>query len=106
MAFYGQWERVLDGKGRITIPERFSQELGQEILIIEDEDANCLLVYPGKKIEKFPPEKMKDLWLVSVDESGRILIPQNIRKTILNGCQKVVWEGWKDHFKILPIKSV
>ncbi len=100
MVFYGQWPRVLDGKGRITVPERFIQELGREILIIQE--GGCFLVYPGKKIEEFPPQKMKNLWLVSVDESGRILIPQNIRKTILNGCQEVVWEGWEDHFKVKP----
>ena len=103
MIFFGRWERVLNKKGRVVIPKRFVKEMGKEILFIESE--NYLLVYPRVKIEELPPERMKSLWLAEFDKSGRIVIPEKIRKSLFRDCQKVIWEGWKDHFRIIPCNS-
>ncbi len=100
MIFYGCWERCLDKKRRVAVPRRFIDILGETLLFIEDEDG--LLVYPGTDIEEFPPSKMRSLLLVSIDASGRVVIPKHLHNSLFNGCQKVIWEGWKDHLKIVP----
>ena len=43
--FLGEYQHSLDNKGRITIPARFREELGETFIVTKGLD-NCLFVYP------------------------------------------------------------
>lgn len=49
--FIGEYHYNLDEKGRITIPSKFREELGNEFIITRGLD-NCLFVYTKKEWEK------------------------------------------------------
>lgn len=93
--FMGEYQHNIDAKGRIIVPSRFRDELGESFVVTKGLD-KCLFVYPlgeWKKLE----EKLRLLPLTSmdarkfvryffagaveceVDSQGRIVIPQNLR---------------------------
>jgi MraZ protein len=92
----GQYEHTIDSKGRVIIPAKFREELGEKFVLTKGLD-NCLFVYSldeWKNIE----EKLKTLPLTKkdaraftrfflagaveceVDKQGRILIPSHLRE--------------------------
>ncbi|HPU00841.1 MAG: division/cell wall cluster transcriptional repressor MraZ [Firmicutes bacterium] len=94
--FTGEFQHTLDEKGRVIIPAKLREGLGDVIMITRGLD-RCLFIYPleaWKKIE----QKLKELPLtrsearafaryffsgaaeVEIDKQGRILIPQNLRE--------------------------
>lgn len=94
--FTGEFQHTLDEKGRVIIPAKLREGLGDVIMITRGLD-RCLFIYPleaWKKIE----QKLKKLPLtrsearafaryffsgaaeVEIDKQGRILIPQNLRE--------------------------
>lgn len=107
---WGQEKIKLDRHGRIVIPISIVKELGgvEELLCVLDgpDGEQYINVYPGrKKIRKLPPEKMKDVWPVTICKSKpRITFPEHIRKNLFPNCDTVVIEGWKDYFKIIPLR--
>lgn len=94
--FIGEYEHTLDTKGRIIIPSKFRERLGDEFVITKGLD-NCLFVYP-KSEWTLLEEKLKTLPLTnrdarafirfffagasecSLDKQGRVTIPANLRK--------------------------
>lgn len=94
--FIGEYQHTLDTKGRIIIPSKFREELGEEFVMTKGLD-NCLFVYP-KKEWAILEEKLKTLPLTnrdarafirfffagasegSLDKQGRVLIPANLRE--------------------------
>lgn len=93
--FMGEYQHNIDAKGRIIVPSRFRDELGESFVVTKGLD-KCLFVYPlgeWKKLE----EKLRLLPLTSmdarkfvryffagaveceVDSQGRIVIPSNLR---------------------------
>lgn len=94
--FIGEHNHTLDDKGRITIPSKFREELGEEFVITKGLDS-CLFVYPKDEWTIFE-NKLKTLPLTnkdarafvrfffagasecSLDKQGRVLIPNNLRK--------------------------
>lgn len=93
--FLGQFEHTIDEKGRMTIPARFREELGEVAYLTRAFDQN-LTVMPAPVFEALA-ERLNDLSLtdpevrllqslifsnairVEFDRAGRILIPQFLR---------------------------
>lgn len=93
--FIGEYQHTLDSKGRVIIPGKFREELGEEFVITKGLD-HCLFVYPMEEWEILE-EKLKQLpmtnrdarafvrfffsgaSIVSTDKQGRVLIPQSLR---------------------------
>lgn len=93
--FIGEYFHTIDAKGRVIIPSKFREALGEKFIITKGLD-HCLFVYPQdewKSIEK----KLRELPLTSkdarafvrfffsgateceLDKQGRIIIPPNLR---------------------------
>lgn len=94
--FIGEYQHSLDSKGRLIVPSKFRDDLGDVFIITKGLD-NCLFVYP-KSEWKILEEKLKLLPLTrkdarafvrfffsgatecELDKQGRILIPGNLRE--------------------------
>jgi len=92
----GEFKHNIDSKNRLTIPAKLRMELGEKPVLTRGLD-NCLFVYPGRDWQLFI-EKLNILPLsqkkardfkrfmlsgaseVEIDEMGRILIPDNLKK--------------------------
>ncbi|MDE6903379.1 MAG: division/cell wall cluster transcriptional repressor MraZ [Lachnospiraceae bacterium] len=94
--FMGEYSHTIDAKGRLIVPSKFREQLGNEFVVTKGLDG-CLFVYPieeWKNIEeKFRgiPLTTKDARKFSrfffagaasceVDKQGRILLPQVLRE--------------------------
>ncbi len=94
--FMGEYNHTIDAKGRLIVPAKFRESLGEEFVVTKGLDG-CLFVYPmdeWKNIEeKFRniPLTTKDARKFSrfffsgaaaceVDKQGRILIPTVLRE--------------------------
>ncbi|RQD78423.1 MAG: transcriptional regulator MraZ [Candidatus Syntrophonatronum acetioxidans] len=93
--FMGEYQHTIDGKGRVIMPARFREGLGEKFIVTRGLD-NCLFVYPLEEWEKLE-KKLKTLPFTKADaraftrfffsgaveceadKQGRILIPQNLR---------------------------
>jgi MraZ protein len=94
--FIGEHQHSIDNKGRLIIPSKFREDLGDEFIMTKGLD-NCLFVYP-KEEWKIVEEKLKSLPLTNrdarafirfffsgatecvLDKQGRVLIPANLRE--------------------------
>lgn len=93
--FMGEYNHSIDQKGRIIVPAKFREELGEEFVMTLGLDG-CLFVYPTSEWETFV-EQLKKLpgnrevrqlqryFLAGatnceVDKQGRILIPAKLRE--------------------------
>ncbi|SRR6056297_3501296 len=93
--FMGEYQHKMDTKGRVIIPARFREELGEQFVATRGLD-NCLFIYPMQEW-KILEEKLRSLPLSSknartfvrfffsgateceLDKQGRISIPANLR---------------------------
>jgi len=93
--FMGEYQHNIDIKGRMIVPAKFREELGETFVITRGLD-QCLFAYPMEEW-KLLEEKLKTLPLTKkdartftrfffsgaieceVDKQGRINIPQNLR---------------------------
>ena len=94
--FMGEYNHTIDTKGRLIIPSKFRETLGEEFVVTKGLDG-CLFVYDNNEWNAFE-EKLKSLPLtnkdarqfvrfflagaatVEVDKQGRILIPSLLRE--------------------------
>ncbi len=94
--FYGEYQHTVDPKGRVIIPAKLREGLGEKFILTKGFD-NCLFAYSMEEWKNFE-EKMKTLPLTDkdarafvrfffagateceVDKQGRILIAQNLRE--------------------------
>ncbi|MCG8500617.1 MAG: division/cell wall cluster transcriptional repressor MraZ [Firmicutes bacterium] len=94
--FIGEYQHTIDTKGRMIIPSRFREGLGEKFVVTKGLD-NCLFVYSLEEWANLE-EKLKTLPLTNkdarafvrfffsgateceVDKQGRILIPGNLRE--------------------------
>ena len=93
--FKGEYNHTIDEKGRLIIPAKFREELGNEFVVTRGLDG-CLFGYNNSEWEVFEgklmdlPTTNKDARAfqrymlsgassVEIDKQGRILIPQNLR---------------------------
>ena len=122
--FIGEYNHTLDTKGRIIIPSKFRETLGDEFVITKGLDT-CLFIYPKAEWEVFE-DKLKKLPLTNkdarafvrfffagasectLDKQGRILIPPNLRThselkkeaTIIGVSTRIeIWsdKNWKEY---------
>ena len=88
----GEYQHTLDSKGRLSIPARLREDLGNVFYVTLSMD-KCLSAYSSEswdafteKVNEMPyvkQRKMRPLFAYAakceVDAQGRILIPQNLR---------------------------
>lgn len=88
----GEYEHTLDAKGRLSIPVRLREELGNVFYVTLSMD-KCLSAYSAESWQAFSDKvnampyvkqrKMRPLFAYAakceLDAQGRILIPQNLR---------------------------
>ncbi|NLW45553.1 MAG: division/cell wall cluster transcriptional repressor MraZ [Syntrophomonadaceae bacterium] len=92
----GEYQHSLDNKGRITIPARFREELGETFIATKGLD-NCLFLYPmaewntvEQKLRSLPFTRGDVRAFVrfffagacecETDKQGRILLPAGLRE--------------------------
>jgi MraZ protein len=94
--FIGEYQHTIDSKGRVIMPAKFREELGEKFVVTKGLD-NCLFVYPYEEWKNLE-QKLRTLPLTSkearafirfffagaaeceTDKQGRILIPSNLRE--------------------------
>ena len=94
--FMGEYNHTIDAKGRLIIPSKFREVLGDEFVVTKGLDG-CLFVFDNKewaifeeKLQKLPsltnPDVRKFVRFfmagatsVEVDKQGRILIPAGLK---------------------------
>ena len=94
--FIGEFQHTIDAKGRLIMPARFRDELGDTFVLTKGLD-NCLFIYP-KTEWQVVQTKLKALPLTNkdarafvrfffsgateceTDKQGRVLIPSNLRE--------------------------
>ncbi|HHV71710.1 MAG TPA: division/cell wall cluster transcriptional repressor MraZ [Clostridia bacterium] len=94
--FMGEYQHTVDEKGRVIIPAKFREELGEKFIITKGLD-NCLFVYPQEewsnleqKLKQLPFTKADARAFVrfffsgateaSLDKQGRTVLPNNLRE--------------------------
>lgn len=94
--FMGEYQHTADEKGRIIVPVKFREELGDKFIVTKGLD-NCLFVYPMQewsilenKLKQLPFTRadarafvrffFSGATEVTIDRQGRVLIPNNLRE--------------------------
>lgn len=93
--FIGEYQHCLDEKGRVTVPSKYRELLGECFILTKGLDG-CLFIYPLEEWTLFE-QKLKNLPLTNInarkfvrfflsgavecrpDKQGRILIPNALR---------------------------
>ena len=122
MLFMGEYNHSIDAKGRVIVPSKFREKLGDQFVVTKGFDG-CLWVFPNSEWEEFSgklaslPVARKETRNITrfflagateaqVDKMGRILIPQVLRdyakldaEAVLtgNGSKVEIWnkESWE-----------
>jgi len=94
--FMGEYNHTIDSKGRLIIPSRFREELGESFVLTRGMDG-CLSIYSQESWVEFE-QKLATLPLASkeartftrffvsgatscdLDRQGRILVPATLRE--------------------------
>ena len=94
--FMGEYNHTIDAKGRLIIPAKFRETIGEEFILTRGLDG-CLSIYPMDEWKSFE-EKLKALPLTDknaraflrffvagatsceLDRQGRILVPSTLRE--------------------------
>ena len=122
--FMGEYQHSIDDKGRLIIPARFREGLGDNFVLTKGLD-NCLFVYPSsewgkleKHLQELPFTKADARAFVrfflsgatecELDKQGRILLPAVLREyaslerdvTVIGVASRVeIWgrEAWEKY---------
>ena len=91
----GQYAHNIDAKGRLFIPAKLREDLGEQFVIAKGLGDPCLAVYSMEewnektaKIKAYPSAKAKELqrflfpsaFVAEPDKQGRFLLPDDLRK--------------------------
>ncbi|MCW3491243.1 division/cell wall cluster transcriptional repressor MraZ [Dethiobacter alkaliphilus] len=93
--FMGEYQHSVDGKGRLIMPAKFREALGERFVVTRGLD-NCLFVYPmeewtilEKKLKALPFTRSDARAFMrfffsgaaecELDKQGRVLVPNNLR---------------------------
>jgi MraZ protein len=111
--FIGTYEHTLDAKGRISVPGRFREALGQDPKLVVatnlDPGCRCLVAYPLSEWQAFVDRlgagadleedaiRLNRLVMASavecaIDRQGRVLIPPTLRE-YAGLSRDVLWAG-------------
>lgn len=94
--FYGEYQHSVDTKGRVIVPSKFREGLGEKFILTKGLD-NCLFAYSSeewgnletklrslpftdKDVRAFVRFFFAGATECEVDKQGRILVPQNLRE--------------------------
>ena len=93
--FMGEYNHTIDIKGRLIVPTKFREQLGEAFVIAKGNDG-CLAIYTNeawetfmKKIQALPANKDIRTYVraiagsavaVETDKQGRVLVPGNLRE--------------------------
>jgi len=92
--FLGEFQFTIDAKGRLFIPAKFREALGEKFVVTRGID-RCLSIYPEdewikytEKLNALPPAQARRIRRfvyagaseAEVDSHGRTVIPQNLRE--------------------------
>jgi len=94
--FMSEYNHTIDTKGRLIVPSKFREQLGDEFVVTKGMDG-CLFVYANddwsafeqkltslplinKEARKFARFFLAGAAQVEVDKQGRILLPTNLRQ--------------------------
>ena len=111
----GEYNHTLDAKGRLTVPARFREELG-DVFVVTRGFEGCITAYPMERWERIrlnlanlsltnqAGRKLSRLFLgnaieCEVDKMGRILLPQPLRN-VASITKDVVLTGLGDRVEI------
>lgn len=97
MVFKGMYEHTLDAKGRVFMPAKYREGLGETFVVCQAFFMPCLWVFSNEAFEALS-DKLEEFSLlddktqrierilyntasdVEVDKQGRILLPANLRE--------------------------
>ena len=94
--FLGEYRHSIDAKGRLIVPSKFRESLGQTFVMTKGLDG-CLFMFPlneweifENRLRQLPFSNKSARTFVrfftagasesSIDKNGRTLVPQNLRK--------------------------
>ena len=113
--FIGEYSHTIDAKGRLIVPSKFREQLGDEFVVTKGLDG-CLFVYENSEWKSFE-EKLHSLPLTNanarkfsrffmagaapceMDKQGRTLIPATLRE-FAQMKKEVVLTGMADRIEI------
>jgi MraZ protein len=127
----GEHQHNIDVKGRVFIPARFRDDLGEHFIVTKGLDS-CLFIYSqdewlvlDAKIRALPMSKSRRLQLfffssavdVEADKQGRIVLPQNLREfasltrdvVIIGASSRVeIWDKqkWQDACSGITLQTI
>jgi MraZ protein len=113
--FLGEYEHNMDDKGRLAVPARFREALGDGIVVTRGFE-RCLMGFPRARWDQLAQQvsalslgqgdarNLRRLLFsgaadVQLDRQGRILIPQNLRE-YAGLSDQVIVAGLNTHFEI------
>lgn len=117
--FLGEYEHTMDDKGRVAVPARFRDELGNGVVITRGFD-RCLMGFPRAAWEGLA-QQVSSLSIgqgearnlqrllfsgaadIALDKQGRMLLPQNLREYAGLG-ETVILAGLNKHFEIWSVE--
>ncbi|SDI66241.1 division/cell wall cluster transcriptional repressor MraZ [Natribacillus halophilus] len=123
--FMGEYQHAIDEKGRLIIPSKFREELGDQFVVTRGMD-QCVFVYPKSEWEQLE-QKLKSLPFTkkdaraftrfffsgaaeaTFDKQGRVNIPSTLRQhaqlekdcVVIGVSRRVeIWNQsiWEDYF--------
>ena len=97
MLFTGEYNHTIDAKGRLIVPAKLREQLGESFTVTKGMDGRCLAIYPAEEWEIFAG-KLRSLPLnnpnsrkviryfmsgavtCELDKQGSILLPSSLRE--------------------------
>ena len=122
-AIFGKSELCVDDKGRVIVPQYTNREIGEELILLYNEDFKIYEIYSVKRLkerfdelnnlilnsETIKKRKFYEMWLLKLSKSilKSVKVEKNGTITLdnhFNEYEKVISTGAYDHLIIEPIK--
>ena len=117
--FIGEHKQKMDTKGRVVVPSKFRDELGNQVVVTKGSGENCLYAFSREswekvvsKLEELPMTNMKvrnfnRFFLagasnLEADKLGRVLVNSALREYALLD-KEVVWVGVGNRMEIWDV---
>lgn len=118
--FFGSYEYNLDDKGRILLPTKFRNEIGEKLYLIKGYEG-CIslfkqddfdryitnlqnLPYESRKVRQYQRILLQSVVELSIDKVGRILIPSKTLKEYQIG-KSILLLGSIDHLEVWDLEK-
>lgn len=118
--FFGSYEYNIDDKGRILLPMKFRNEIGEKLYLIKGYEG-CIslfkqddfdryitnlqnLPYESRKVRQYQRILLQSVVELSIDKVGRILIPSKTLKEYQIG-KSILLLGSIDHLEIWDLEK-